>query len=160
MAATYYILEVVEGCSISSHGPFTSDQERDDTAQKLARENGEAALLSGAVVLFWLDIGADPARPLGHPDEVTTGAFINDWFEAESCPNCGSIDCCDDCGEDQGPPHQCPGTDEDDKPLQPDAATCGICGRSWCDRCDPAPSALCHFCHGRGESSAPLFLED
>lgn len=35
-------------------------------------------------------------------------------------------------------------------------ATCGICGRSWCDRCDPTPSALCHYCHGVGKSSAPL----
>jgi hypothetical protein len=39
----------------------------------------------------------------------------------------------------------------------PDVATCGICGRSWCDRCDPvAASWGCHWCHGRGESSAEL----
>lgn len=34
-------------------------------------------------------------------------------------------------------------------------ATCGICGKSWCDACDPTPSALCHYCHGRGYSTAP-----
>lgn len=34
--------------------------------------------------------------------------------------------------------------------------TCGICGRSWCEQCDPAPSALCHWCHGRGYSTAPV----
>ena len=34
--------------------------------------------------------------------------------------------------------------------------TCGNCGRSWCEHCDPAPSALCHWCNGRGYSIAPL----
>jgi hypothetical protein len=34
--------------------------------------------------------------------------------------------------------------------------TCGICDRSWCESCDPAPSALCHYCHGRGHSTAPV----
>lgn len=34
-------------------------------------------------------------------------------------------------------------------------ATCGGCGASWCGDCDPAPSALCHYCHGRGYSTAP-----
>ena len=34
--------------------------------------------------------------------------------------------------------------------------TCGMCDRSWCERCDPAPSALCHWCHGRGYSTAPI----
>lgn len=33
--------------------------------------------------------------------------------------------------------------------------TCGGCGRQWCESCDPAPSALCHYCHGRGFSLAP-----
>jgi len=33
--------------------------------------------------------------------------------------------------------------------------TCGGCGRRWCEGCDPAPSALCHYCHGRGYSEAP-----
>lgn len=37
-----------------------------------------------------------------------------------------------------------------------DKATCGNCGRSWCDLCDPCPSALCHYCHGMGSSEAPL----
>lgn len=41
----------------------------------------------------------------------------------------------------------------------PDPATCGNCERSWCDRCDPSPSALCHYCHGRGYSTAPLDME-
>ena len=34
--------------------------------------------------------------------------------------------------------------------------TCGNCDSSWCERCDPGPSALCHTCHGRGHSTAPL----
>lgn len=38
----------------------------------------------------------------------------------------------------------------------PEPATCGNCGRSWCFRCDPCPSAACHWCHGRGYSTAPL----
>ena len=38
----------------------------------------------------------------------------------------------------------------------PERVTCGGCERSWCERCDPAPAALCHWCHGRGESLAPL----
>ena len=38
----------------------------------------------------------------------------------------------------------------------PDRATCGGCGNEWCERCDPAPSALCHWCHGRGYSHARL----
>ena len=32
--------------------------------------------------------------------------------------------------------------------------TCGGCGASWCAECDPCPSALCHYCHGRGYSTA------
>lgn len=34
-------------------------------------------------------------------------------------------------------------------------ATCGGCHRSWCSTCDPGPSALCPWCHGRGYSTAP-----
>jgi hypothetical protein len=34
--------------------------------------------------------------------------------------------------------------------------TCGACGASWCEKCDPAPSALCHYCHGRGYSTAEI----
>jgi hypothetical protein len=34
--------------------------------------------------------------------------------------------------------------------------TCGNCGKSWCEACDPAPSALCHSCHGRGYSTAQV----
>ena len=34
--------------------------------------------------------------------------------------------------------------------------TCGACFASWCERCDPAPSALCHCCNGRGYSLAPI----
>ena len=33
--------------------------------------------------------------------------------------------------------------------------TCGACGETWCETCDPAPSALCHKCHGRGYTKAP-----
>lgn len=34
--------------------------------------------------------------------------------------------------------------------------TCGRCNRSWCERCDPCPAALCHWCNGNGKSTAPL----
>lgn len=34
--------------------------------------------------------------------------------------------------------------------------TCGACGHAWCGICDPAPSALCHWCHGRGSSDAEM----
>lgn len=34
--------------------------------------------------------------------------------------------------------------------------TCGACGNAWCERCDPAPSSLCHWCHGRGSSTAAM----
>jgi len=37
--------------------------------------------------------------------------------------------------------------------------TCGNCEHSWCEKCDPAPAALCHWCHGRGHSIAPLCFE-
>jgi hypothetical protein len=55
--------------------------------------------------------------------------------------------------------HTCDGVDDDDRPLKPKRVTCGDCGREWCERCDPCPSALCHWCHGRGYSLAPLELE-
>jgi hypothetical protein len=54
------------------------------------------------------------------------------------------------------PRHACPGTDDDDRPLEPLRADCGRCGAAWCDRCDPTPSALCHYCHGRGHSTAEI----
>ncbi len=38
----------------------------------------------------------------------------------------------------------------------PEKVTCGICDIAWCERCDPAPSSLCHVCHGRGYSTATL----
>lgn len=33
--------------------------------------------------------------------------------------------------------------------------TCGKCQNRWCSACDPAPSAQCHWCTGRGYSIAP-----
>lgn len=44
----------------------------------------------------------------------------------------------------------------DCKEQEPKRVTCGNCGTEWCERCDPAPSALCHVCHGRGHTTAPL----
>lgn len=38
---------------------------------------------------------------------------------------------------------------------QSHAAECGNCHRKWCDACDPAPSALCHHCHGNGYVPIP-----
>ena len=53
--------------------------------------------------------------------------------------------------------HACPGSDDDGRALKPYTATCGSCGLSWCDRCDPvAVSAGCHYCSGRGYSTAPM----
>lgn len=34
--------------------------------------------------------------------------------------------------------------------------TCGNCGKSWDESRDPAPAALCHWCHGRGHSTAEV----
>lgn len=33
-------------------------------------------------------------------------------------------------------------------------STCGGCRRSWCDACDPCPSAMCPWCNGAGGSKA------
>ncbi len=52
--------------------------------------------------------------------------------------------------------HVCEGTDDDGRPLKPEKVSCAGCGLEWCERCDPAPSALCPRCHGRGYSTAPL----
>lgn len=52
--------------------------------------------------------------------------------------------------------HTCSRVGDDGQPLAPLVVTCGECGRSWCERCDPAPSALCHWCNGRGHSIAPM----
>lgn len=41
-----------------------------------------------------------------------------------------------------------------------DEAMCLTCGLHWCFECDPAPSALCHYCHGRGYSTATLCEPD
>lgn len=35
-------------------------------------------------------------------------------------------------------------------------AKCGNCNRSWCENCDPAPGAHCHWCTGRGYSEYEL----
>lgn len=31
---------------------------------------------------------------------------------------------------------------------------CLTCGAEWCAECDPSPAALCHYCAGRGYSTA------
>lgn len=33
--------------------------------------------------------------------------------------------------------------------------TCGSCTRQWCELCDGTHGPLCHYCHGRGYSTAP-----
>jgi len=38
----------------------------------------------------------------------------------------------------------------------PIVATCGNCDRSWCEKCDPTPGPLCHFCHGYGYTRAEI----
>lgn len=58
------------------------------------------------------------------------------------------------CTDDEGNPR----TDDDDRPLKPDKTTCGKCGRSWCDRCDPTHGPLCPWCAGYGYSSAPMMV--
>lgn len=47
-----------------------------------------------------------------------------------------------------------------DRCSDPERVTCGNCERSWCERCDPAPSALCPWCNGRGYSTAQLKASD
>lgn len=49
-----------------------------------------------------------------------------------------------------------PERDTADTCKSPATVTCGICDRSWCERCDPAPAALCHYCHGLGYSTAAI----
>lgn len=49
-----------------------------------------------------------------------------------------------------------PRVDDDGRPLAPDVKTCSTCKRSWCERCDPSPAAMCHFCNGRGSSPAEI----
>lgn len=50
--------------------------------------------------------------------------------------------------------HDCHRVD-DGRPVKPLVATCGGCGESWCERCDPGPASQCHWCNGRGYSTAP-----
>ena len=45
------------------------------------------------------------------------------------------------------------GTEDNGQPLSPKVVTCGRCNRSWCERCDPCPSALCPFCNSNGSSA-------
>lgn len=53
------------------------------------------------------------------------------------------------------PAHACP-PNLDGSARTPEVVVCGIRGHAWCERCDPAPAALCPFCHGRGYSTAPV----
>lgn len=52
--------------------------------------------------------------------------------------------------------HFCKTYDEIGRPTPPKMVTCATCWRAWCERCDPAPAALCPFCHGYGFSTAPI----
>lgn len=66
----------------------------------------------------------------------------------------------------EGHPEGCPGCARNDgmksKPATCNHASdyaetvCLTCGAHWCGECDPAPSALCHYCHGRGYSTAEI----
>jgi len=38
----------------------------------------------------------------------------------------------------------------------PQRVTCGKCHQEWCEKCDPAPSAMCHWCNGNGGPETPL----
>jgi len=55
------------------------------------------------------------------------------------------------------PPHECLPGKYDDGPQGPDRVTCGNCDRAWCERCDPGRG--CHWCQGRGYSTAPMAEE-
>lgn len=57
----------------------------------------------------------------------------------------------EDEDDDEDPPPSTADTCE-----EPARVTCGGCRRSWCERCDPGPSALCPWCHGRGYSTAEV----
>lgn len=53
------------------------------------------------------------------------------------------------------PEHVCPKLDEMGDHLPPEVVTCGARDHSWCERCDPAPAALCPICD-HGSSTAPI----
>lgn len=53
------------------------------------------------------------------------------------------------------PAHVCRDLDEMGDPYEPSMATCGRCGRTWCEACAPTPAALCPFCCASG-SEAPV----
>lgn len=63
--------------------------------------------------------------------ESQPGFIPDDYAEQSECPNCDSSNA---------------------------KTTCGSCDSIWCGDCDPAPSALCHTCHGRGHSTASFQL--
>lgn len=47
--------------------------------------------------------------------------------------------------------------DDYGRQVRPAVVLCGNCGRAWCERCDPAGASWgCHYCHGRGSTSAPV----
>lgn len=43
---------------------------------------------------------------------------------------------------------------------EPEVTECGDCGLQWCGRCDPTHGPLCHRCHGRGYTTAPIRYRD
>ena len=68
----HYVLELVEGCSLSEHAAHTA-KDQVKLAKKLAQGNGRAAVESGSVNYFWADVDKDGA--------LTVGAFDEDLLE-------------------------------------------------------------------------------
>jgi hypothetical protein len=68
-----YVLEVVEGCSISEHLCSDAPNSQVKKAKKLTRANGRGAVLDGSVLYFWADGDEN--------GELEVGAFDEDLLE-------------------------------------------------------------------------------
>lgn len=105
---------------------------------------------------------ADPGEPCrpGCLSEPDCEHGNNDGGPCPTCDHCGRSQCSTEYltwNGETGCHVECetvehPTCDHDERTS---IATCGICERAWCYECDPGPSALCPWCHGRGYSTAP-----
>jgi hypothetical protein len=104
-------------------------------------------------------IAAILALPLVWADTACTGQLVPTYTLADDRP--AGMDVAHDAAHIGRPcpvhhRHDCHRTDDDGRALAPLTVTCGACGAAWCERCDPAPAALCHACNGRGYSLSPI----
>ena len=108
-----------------------------------------------------ISIGSDCVCPVRTSLDVAP--FSDDPY-AEICRHCGKRADWHDAADGQCPDDDAPhpysvaadamsGAECEHGPRG--VKTCGGCDNSWCEDCDPSPAALCHYCHGRGYSTAP-----